>query len=119
MPHRVPLVSSNKTLRKKSLSNDGESRQLTVKIRNKKERKKILLLVASTRIQKMPSKYFGKEKTCAHRCRSFFVGKHEVRDEMFDQNVYLKCWCSTRPRQGFYLKHLFFVIVKVSSANSN
>lgn len=51
--------------------------------------------VALTCVQKVPSKYFGKEKTSAHGCRSMFVDKHNLGDEMFDQNVYLKCWRST------------------------
>lgn len=74
-------------------------------------------MLHSTCVQNVPSIYFEKEKASAHRCKRFFVGKYNLCDEMFDQNVYLKCSCSTRLRKAFYYKHLFFVTVKESSVN--
>lgn len=53
------------------------------------EKKNILFSVPSNYIQKMPSKYSGKEETSTHRHGSFFVGKLQLRDEIFDQNAYL------------------------------
>lgn len=68
-------------------------------------------------VQEIESKYFGKKKTSAHGCRSIFVGKQDLCDEMFDQNIYLKCWCSAPLRKGLYPEHLLFDIVKPSSVN--
>lgn len=106
-----------RTLRKKSLNNDIESGQSMVKKRNRKEIKRFYFWCLQCVSRKCQANILGRRKPSAHRYRSFFLGKQNLCDEMFGQNVYLKWWCSTRQRKGFYPKHLLFIIVKESSVN--